>query len=91
MPVSRVGPRRGRGDWAGAFPLQRGRRHRRLTFDPPGAGVFKEDPTEAYHNYAMKWDPNGVDYYMDDAFMQRFTTDQVRNESTTYAGTRVRG
>ena len=48
--------------------------------------MFKEDPTEAYHNYAMKWDPDGVDYYMDDTFMQRFTTDQVRNESTVVRG-----
>jgi len=25
----------------------------------------------------MKWDPDGVDYYMNDVFMQRFTTDQT--------------
>jgi len=46
-------------------------------FGVSGSGTFQEDPTEAYHNYAMKWDPDGVDYYMNDVFMQRFTTDQT--------------
>jgi len=46
-------------------------------FGVSGAGHFQEDPTESYHNYAMRWDPDGVDYYMNDVFMQRFTTDQM--------------
>jgi len=46
-------------------------------FGVSGAGQFLEDPTEEYHNYAMQWDPDGVDYYMNDVFMQRFTTDQT--------------
>ena len=31
-------------------------------FGVSGAGSFPEDPTETYINYAMKWDPDGVDY-----------------------------
>ena len=50
-------------------------------FGVSGAGSFPSDPTERYINYAMKWDPDGVDYYMDDVFMHRFTTDQVRRAS----------
>ena len=46
-------------------------------FGVSGAGQFPRDPTESYINYAMQWDPDGVDYYMDDVFMQRFTTDQM--------------
>ena len=46
-------------------------------FGVSGAGSFPSDPTERYINYAMKWDPDGVDYYMDDVFMHRFTTDQT--------------
>jgi len=46
-------------------------------FGVSGAGRFEVDPTENYHNYAMKWDPDGVDYYMNDVFMQRFTTEQL--------------
>jgi len=46
-------------------------------FGVSGAGSFPEDPTEVYSNYAMKWDPDGVDYYMNDVFMHRFTTDQT--------------
>ena len=42
-----------------------------------GAGSFPDDPTEMFINYAMKWDPDGVDYYMNDVFMHRFTTDQL--------------
>ena len=40
-------------------------------FGVSGAGSFPSDPTERYINYAMKWDPDGVDYYMDDVFMHR--------------------
>jgi hypothetical protein len=29
-------------------------------FGVSGAGRFEEDPTEKFHNYAMKWDPDGV-------------------------------
>jgi len=46
-------------------------------FGVSGAGRFPEDPTEKYIDYAMKWDPDGVDYYMDNVFMHRFTTDQM--------------
>jgi len=46
-------------------------------FGVSGSGNFVEDPTEKYHNYAMQWDPDGVDYYMNDIFMHRFTTDQT--------------
>jgi len=46
-------------------------------FGVSGSGAFVEDPTEAFHNYAMKWDPDGVDYYMNDVFMHRFTPDQM--------------
>jgi len=46
-------------------------------FGVSGAGSFPSDPTETYMNYAMKWDPDGVDYYMNDVFMHRFTTDQT--------------
>jgi len=46
-------------------------------FGVSGAGQFVEDPTEKYHNYAMRWDPDGVDYYMNDVFMQRITTEQL--------------
>lgn len=46
-------------------------------FGVSGAGGFVEDPTEEYHNYAMQWDPDGVDYYMNDVFMQRMTTEQM--------------
>ena len=46
-------------------------------FGVSGAGSFRDDPTERFINYAMKWDPDGVDYYMDDVFMHRFTTDQL--------------
>jgi hypothetical protein len=46
-------------------------------FGVSGSGSFRDDPTERFINYAMKWDPDGVDYYMDDVFMHRFTTDQM--------------
>ncbi|KAL3916178.1 MAG: hypothetical protein SGPRY_006932 [Prymnesium sp.] len=46
-------------------------------FGVSGSGSFKSDPTERYIDYAMKWDPDGVDYYMDDVFMHRFTTEQL--------------
>ena len=46
-------------------------------FGVSGAGQFPEDPTEVYMNYAMRWDPDGVDYWMNDVFMHRFTTDQM--------------
>jgi hypothetical protein len=46
-------------------------------FGVSGAGGFPEDPTDVFMNYAMKWDPDGVDYYMNDVFMHRFTTDQL--------------
>ena len=46
-------------------------------FGVSGAGQFPRDPTEEYMNYAMKWDPDGVDYYMNDVFMHRFTTEQT--------------
>jgi len=46
-------------------------------FGVSGAGRFEFDPTEHYTNYAMKWEPDGVDYYMNDVFMHRFTTDQM--------------
>lgn len=46
-------------------------------FGVSGAGQFLEDPTEKYMNFAMKWDPDGVDYYMNDVFMHRFTTDHL--------------
>jgi len=52
------------------------------TLDPPGApwcfgvsgsGKFERDPTEDYHTYAMRWEPDGVDYYMDGVFMNALT------------------
>jgi len=46
-------------------------------FGVSGAGSFPRDPTEHYIDYAMKWDPDGVDYYMDNVFMHRFTTDMT--------------
>ena len=46
-------------------------------FGVSGSGQFLEDPTEEFHNYAMQWDPDGVDYYMNDVFMHRFTPDQM--------------
>jgi len=46
-------------------------------FGVSGAGLFMEDPTEVYHDYAMQWDPDGVSYYMNDVFMHRFTKDQM--------------
>jgi len=46
-------------------------------FGVSGAGHFQKNPTDVFINYAMQWDPDGVDYFMDDVFMHRFTTDQM--------------
>lgn len=46
-------------------------------FGVSGAGSFKDDPTERFIDYGMRWDPDGVDYYMDGEFMHRFTRDQL--------------
>ena len=46
-------------------------------FGVSGAGAFKDDPTERFVDYVMEWEPDGVSYWMDGKFMQRFTKDQV--------------
>jgi len=46
-------------------------------FGVSGSGSFPDDPTERFIDYGMRWDPDGVDYYMDGKFMHRFTRDQL--------------
>jgi len=46
-------------------------------FGVSGSGTFTDDPTERFIDYGMRWDPDGVDYYMDGRFMHRFTKDQL--------------
>jgi len=46
-------------------------------FGVSGAGIYKEDPTDIFITYTMKWEPEGVSFYMDDVFMLRFTKEQL--------------